>query len=129
MSTDVKNLSVLVVDDEEKICELITVFLKSIGEFKSIVTANNTVQAMQKFQNQSFDLVILDHKLPGKMGLDFADSMTKSIKYKDLKFILISGHLHQNDVIHSLNVGLKHILVKPFTKEQMVNKVKEVLEI
>ena len=57
---DIKEMNVLVVDDEDKICEIIQVFLGTLGPFKSVVKANNSLQAMQKFQNQNFDLLILE---------------------------------------------------------------------
>ena len=126
---DIKEMNVLVVDDEEKICEIIQVFLGTLGTFKSVVKANNTLQAMQKFQNQNFDLLILDHKLPGKLGIEFAESLMKSVKFHNLKILLISGFLQQEDVLHSVNFGIKHILVKPFTRQLLIEKVIEILEL
>lgn len=126
---DIKEMNVLVVDDEDKICEIIQVFLGTLGPFKSVVKANNSLQAMQKFQNQSFDLLILDHVLPGKMGIEFAESLKKSVKFHNLKILLISGFLQQEDVLHSVDLGIKHILVKPFTRQLLIDKVKEILEL
>ncbi|MBY0517452.1 MAG: response regulator [Bacteriovoracaceae bacterium] len=125
----VKNINVIVIDDEEKICELLRVFLGTMGPFNSIVIANNTLQAMQKFQNQKFDLLILDQVLPGKLGLEFAESLRKSVKFHNLKILLISGFLQQDDVIRSVDLGIKHILVKPFTRQQLISKVSEILKL
>ncbi len=128
-SHDIKEMNILIVEDEEKICEIIRVFLNSIGPFKSIVIANNTLQAMQKFQNQNFDLLILDHMLPGKHGIEFAETLKKSVKFHSLKILLISGFLQQEDVLHSVDLGIKHILVKPFTRQQLAEKVSLMLEL
>ena len=126
---DIKEMNILIVEDEEKICEIIRVFLNSMGPFKSVVIANNTLQAMQKFQNQSFDLLILDHMLPGKHGIEFAETLKKSVKFHNLKILLISGFLQQEDVLHSVELGIKHILVKPFTRQQLAQKITHMLEL
>jgi DNA-binding response OmpR family regulator len=100
-----------------------------MGQFNSIVVANNTLQALQKFQNQRFDLLILDHVLPGKLGIEFAETLRKSVKFHNLKILLISGFLQQEDVLRSVDLGIKDILVKPFTRQQLVGKVAEMLEL
>ena len=129
MTTHIKDVNIIILDDEEKICELIKVFLGTMGQFNSIVVANNTLQALQKFQNQRFDLLILDHVLPGKLGIEFADTLRKSVKFHNLKILLISGFLQQEDVLRSVDLGIKDILVKPFTRQQLVGKVAEMLEL
>lgn len=129
MTTHLKDVNILILDDEEKICELIKVFLGTMGQFNSIVVANNTLQALQKFQNQRFDLLILDHVLPGKLGIEFADTLRKSVKFHNLKILLISGFLQQEDVLRSVDLGIKDILVKPFSRQQLVGKVAEMLEL
>lgn len=129
MTTHLKDVNTLILDDEEKICELIKVFLGTMGQFNSIVVANNTLQALQKFQNQRFDLLILDHVLPGKLGIEFVETLRKSVKFHNLKILLISGFLQQEDVIRSVDLGIKDILVKPFSRQQLVGKVAEMLEL
>jgi two-component system chemotaxis response regulator CheY len=46
-----------------------------------------------------------------------------------LKILLISGFLQQEDVLRSVDLGIKDILVKPFTRQQLVGKVAEMLEL
>lgn len=128
-SKQIKDMNILIVDDEDKICEIMRVFLNTLGPFKSIVVADSTLRAMQMFQNQHFDLLILDHVMPGKLGIDFAESLRKSVKFHNLKILLVSGFLQQEDVLHSVEIGIKHILVKPFTRQQLVEKVAQMLEL
>lgn len=127
--SDLKQMNILILDDEEKICDLVKAFLNSMGKWNSIVIANNTLQATQKLQNQRFDLLILDHVLPGKLGIEFAESLRNTVKFQNLKILVISGYLQQEDVLKSVDLGIKHILVKPFSRQQLIDKVKFVLEI
>lgn len=124
-----EDMNVLIVDDEEKICELIKIFLESAFPFRSIVMAPNSAQAMQKFANQDFDLVICDHVMPGKAGIEFIEQLRHSVKYSKIKVILISGYLQQEDVLQAIQLGIKHVIVKPFTRQHLVNQVADILKI
>jgi CheY-like chemotaxis protein len=125
----VEDMSVLVVDDEEKIGELIKVFLESAFPFRSVVLAPNALQATQKCLNQEFDLMIVDHVMPGKVGIEFIEQIRNSIKFNRVKIILISGYLQQEDVLQAIKFGVKHIVVKPFSRQQLVNQVADILDI
>lgn len=125
----IEDMNVLVVDDEEKICELIKIFLESAFPFHSVVTAPNAAQATQKFLNQEFDLLIIDHVMPGKLGIDFIQHLRTSVKFNRMKIILISGYLQQEDVLGVIQMGVKNIIVKPFTRQQIVSQVGELLKI
>lgn len=124
-----QDMNVLVVDDEEKICELIKIFLESTFPFRSVVSAPNSAQALQKFANQEFDLIIVDHVMPGKAGIEFVEQLRNTVKYSKIKIILISGYLQQEDVLTAIQLGVKHIIVKPFTRQQLVSHVADVLKI
>lgn len=124
-----QDMNVLVVDDEEKICELIKIFLESAFPFHSVVAAPNAAQAMQKFANQEFDLLIIDHVMPGKAGVEFIEQLRNSVRYNKIKVILISGYLQQEDVLQAIQLGIRHIVVKPFTRQQLINQVGDILKI
>lgn len=124
-----QDMNILVIDDEEKICELIKIFLESTFNFHSVVTAPSAVQATQKILNQEFDLLIIDHVLPGKLGVEFIEQLKNSVKFNRMKIILISGYLQQEDVLTAIQYGVKNIVVKPFTRQQLVSQVSDVLKI
>ena len=125
----VEDMSVLVVDDEEKIGELIKVFLESAFPFRSVVLAPNALQAMQKSLNQEFDLLIVDHVMPGKVGIEFIDQIRNNVRFSKVKIILISGYLQQEDVLQAIKLGIKHIVVKPFSRQQLVSQVADIMKI
>lgn len=129
MTKRIEDMNVLVVDDEEKICELIKIFLESAFPFHSVVSAPNATQATQKFLNQEFDLLVIDHVLPGKAGIEYIEHLRNSVKYNNLKIILISGYLQQEDVLNAIQFGIKHIVVKPFSRQQLINQVADILKI
>lgn len=124
-----QEMNILVIDDEEKICDLIKIFLESTFEFHSVITAPSAIQAMQKILNQEFDLLIIDQILPGKLGVEFIEQIKNNLKFNSMKIILISGYLQQEDVLMAIQHGVKNIVVKPFTRQQLVSQVSEVLKI
>ena len=124
-----QDMNVLIVDDEEKICELIKIFIESAFTFHSVVTAPNTAQAMQKFANQEFDLIIIDHVMPGKAGIEFIEQLRNSVKFNKMKIVLISGYLQQEDALQAIQFGVKNIVVKPFTRQQLITQVSDVLRL
>lgn len=121
--------SILIIDDEPKICVLIKRFLQQSNLFKNVVVADSVSIALMKIRNEDFDLVIVDYNLPDKKGTNFIDIISKSIKYRKVKFILISGYLDNRSMMDVINVGVKNVLVKPFTRLALLKKVCEVLNI
>lgn len=124
----VKKLTILVVDDDPKVRELIQAYFSMKSEEINCVMAVDTQQAIMKLSNQDFDLVLVDNVMPGKHGIDFAVSLRKSLKYGKLPIILMSGALQQDDVLKAIDGGLKDILVKPFSLKQLNEKILNVMK-
>jgi len=122
-------LNVLVIDNEDKICLLIKTILKLYPYFDSIMTADSAFTGLQKMQNQDFDLVIVDQVMPTKDGLSFIEQSMRTLKFKNIKYILISGYLKEEDVHRALQLGVQNVLVKPFTKQQLLEKIAGIYKI
>ncbi len=122
-----KTYNVLIVDDEQKICEIARVFLSLSKNINNVITANNAIEAMTKMQNQKFDLLIVDQAMPGKTGIELIEHLSQVIYHKNIKFILMSGCLTKEDVIMAVNSEIKDIIVKPFSRDDFMNKVAQVL--
>lgn len=116
-------VSILVVDDDSKVRELIQAFFSMKSEEIICVMAADTQQAVLKMSNQEFDIILIDNMMPGRTGIDYALSLRKSIKYARTPIILMSGALQQDDVLRAIEGGLKDILVKPFSLKQLSEKI------
>jgi len=128
MSFDSRPYSILVVDDDQKICDLIKAFLKVGTDDLQTVVANDATQALFKLENQEFHVLILDQNLPGKSGVEFVRQLRKMIKHSSLRVVLMSAILSKEDVQCALQVGIDDILVKPFTFAQMMGKIRPLLK-
>jgi signal transduction histidine kinase len=82
-----RKLRILVVDDQEIICELIAEYLK--GDGHHVVTAVEGIEALAVFEREGFDLVITDHSMPGMNGVQLASAMKTLVP--ETKVILLTG--------------------------------------
>lgn len=82
-----QRLRILVVDDQEIICELIAEYLK--GDGHEVVTAVEGSEALVEFERASFDLVITDHSMPGMNGVQLAKAMKDLVP--ETRVILLTG--------------------------------------
>lgn len=128
MSDMKESYSILIVEDEEKIANILMTYLHLYHKFKSIVWARDGVEAMQKISNQEFDLVITDLVLPRRDGLTFLDTLRKIPRYYNLKVIVISGCLTADLTMGVIKRNVTHIIVKPFTARQILLKTMSILK-
>ncbi|EQC45585.1 response regulator receiver domain protein [Bacteriovorax sp. Seq25_V] len=108
---------------------LIKTFLEQTKLFRNVVVAENASIGMLKLRNDEFDLVIVDFQLPDKEGTYLVEMAKKSLKFRKLKFLLISGYLDNRSMINVINSGIKHVLVKPFSRDDLISKVLQILKL
>ena len=125
-----ETLSVLIVDDEPEIRELLRSLLEVMGCWDFIVEAENANQALLKTQNQKFDLVITDLSMPKTSGLDFIRSFRLAEKAKGLKtpLLILSAYLTDEGINRAKAMGVNHILTKPCATETFIDKVRSILK-
>jgi len=113
--------SILVVDDEEHICELIKTFLSE--EF-DLTIAHDGQAALVKFRQSLFDLVILDIMLPGLNGWDVCRRIRQE---KNTPIIMLTAKGEDVDKILGLELGADDYVTKPFNPRELLARVKAVL--
>ncbi|MFQ5882761.1 MAG: sigma-54-dependent transcriptional regulator [Candidatus Methylomirabilales bacterium] len=106
---------ILVVDDEEHICDAITKALERIGY--SVEIALDAPSALEKFDRGSFEMVLCDIKLPGMDGIQLLDR----IKEADPETIvlMITGYSSIESAVDSIKRGAQEYIPKPFTPDQI----------
>jgi two-component system phosphate regulon response regulator PhoB len=117
--------SILIVEDEPSIAELIAVNLSHAGFLP--VRAFQTEQASQLMKEVLPDLVILDWMLPGKSGVQFAKELRANERTKDIPIILLTARSEEMDKIAGLEAGADDYVTKPFSPKELVARVRAVL--
>lgn len=118
---------ILTVDDEVEITKIIHLFLTKKGF--EVTMAYSGEQALSLFENNNFDLMILDKRMPGIGGLGVAQTLKK--KWPDFPIIVLSGSQDANDEATNkmVSLGYKDILLKPVDLNVLLAKVNEKLNI
>ena len=111
---DNSKIHILIIDDDEKIRDLLKQYLKNNNFFVS--TALNASDAEEKLKIIKFDLAIIDIMMPGKDGLQ----LTKEIREKiDLPIILLTAKGEPEDRVRGLELGAEDYLPKPFEPKEL----------
>ena len=113
--------SILVVEDEKTIADLIGITLESIG--LSCVKAYDGNQAADWIETQSFDLILLDVMLPGIDGF----SLMEWIRPTGTPVIFLTARDSIEDRVCGLRLGAYDYIMKPFAAEELIARVEGVL--
>lgn len=115
-------MRVLVVDDEERIREVIREYL--ILENMEVIEASNGLEAVEKVKSENFDMIIMDIMMP-KMDGYTACREIKRIK-KDIPFIMLSARGEEYDKLIGFDLGIDDYVTKPFSPKELVARIKAV---
>ncbi|EIW26972.1 response regulator receiver protein, partial [Pelosinus fermentans A11] len=111
-------LKVLIADDEEKICQLIEKLIDwQALDMKLSGVANNGIEALEKIEALSPDVVITDIRMPGYDGLDLVKK-TRELNV-GVEFVIISGYRHFEYAQTAIKYGVSDYLLKPIKKQEL----------
>jgi DNA-binding response OmpR family regulator len=113
---------VLVVDDEEKILDVLSSYLKING--CKPLCAKNGREAVELFQKNPVALALLDLMLPDLSGEDVCRRI-RSVS--DIPIIMITARVDEESIIHGLNIGADDYVCKPFSPRQLMARVQAAL--
>lgn len=119
------NTTILVVEDEPAIQELIAINLKHAGFL--VVRAASAEEAYSAIRAALPDLVILDWMLPGQSGVSLAKKLRIEERTKQLPIIMLTARVHEEDKVQGLEAGADDYVTKPFSPKELVARVRAVL--
>ena len=120
-------MKILVVDDSITIRRIITNALKTVG-FPDTVEATNGKDALEKLTNANVDFIITDWNMPEMNGLDFIKQVRANPVYSSLPILMITTRGTEHDVIEALQAKVNSYIVKPFTPQELKEKIEVILK-
>ena len=111
MRMEASKYTILVVDDEERLRNLIVTFLSELGH--SCVTAIDGVDALDKMKGNKFDAVVTDMKMPNMGGITLAAKI--SIHYPELPIMIMTAFEEDHVAGIAISVGARDFIKKPFS--------------
>ena len=115
---------ILVVDDEEDLCEILKFNLENEGY--EVDTANSAEEAM-KMDISSYHLILLDVMMGEISGFKMANILKKDKKTAKVPIIFITAKDTENDTVTGFNLGADDYISKPFSLREVIARVKAVL--
>jgi two-component system phosphate regulon response regulator PhoB len=119
------NASILVVEDEPAIQELLRVNLEDAGF--SVRAAEDAESAQEQIRHSLPDLVLLDWMLPGQSGLAFARSLRGDARTRELPIIMVTARGDESDRVAGLEAWVDDYVTKPFSPRELKARIKSVL--
>ncbi|MEO0705294.1 MAG: response regulator [Cyanobacteria bacterium J06649_5] len=125
-SSKVSGGNILVVDDNEINCDLLSRQLERQGYVVSTVTSG--VQALDMLNEIAYDLVLLDIFMPDMNGLEVLGRIKRNVAWQTMPVIMISALDELHSVVHCIEMGAEDFLSKPFNPILLQAKIKDCLE-
>jgi len=116
--------SVLIVDDETAIREMIVLALEMAG-YETLEAADG-VQALRILQTRHPDLILLDWMMPGASGLEVARKIRKSPEHQALPIVMLTAREDEDAKITGLSIA-DDFITKPFSPRELVARLKAIL--
>ena len=117
--------SVLVVEDESAIAELIAINLRHAGF--EVVLASDADSASRAVDRVLPDLVVLDWMLPGQTGVQLARRWRAEARTRELPVIMLTARAEEADKVTGLDAGADDYLTKPFSTKELLARIRAVL--
>ena len=118
-----ENSHILIVDDDNRIRELIKEYLEE-NDF-IVLTANDAEEASEKIKLVDFKIIVLDIMMPGESGLTLTKKLRKNIS---TPIILLTAKGEVDDRIIGLESGADDYLVKPFSPKELLLRINNILK-
>jgi EAL domain-containing protein (putative c-di-GMP-specific phosphodiesterase class I)/CheY-like chemotaxis protein/GGDEF domain-containing protein len=117
---------VLIADDDEEVAHLLRMYLRPLE--CEILTARDGEEALAIAQSRLPDVVLLDVMMPKRSGWEVCQALRAVQRTSHIGVILVTGRGDVKDRLTGLQVGADDYLVKPFNRDEVVKRVRTVLE-
>jgi two-component system, OmpR family, phosphate regulon response regulator PhoB len=117
--------TVLVVEDEPQVQELVAVNLEHSGY--EVKRAASVEEAERAIRAELPDVVVLDWMLPGESGLAYARRLRTDERTRDLPILMLTARAMEQDKLSGLEAGADDYLTKPFSPKELAARIKAVL--
>ncbi len=115
---------ILIVDDDESIRKVLTAILQEEGYI--VDTARSGKEAIEKTENNFYNLALVDIRLPDMEGTKLLSMMKETIP--KMAKIIITGYPSMQNAIEAVNRNADRYLLKPLNMEELIKSIKELLK-
>lgn len=124
-----REVSVLVVDDDRRIAKLIRSVLAGLG-FEDIVVAHSGEEALALLSKREMDMIICDWMMDGMTGVEMVEHLRRDIANPNqlVPVIMLSGNSEKPQIEAARDSGVTEYVMKPFTAKSLCSRITAVIE-
>lgn len=119
--------SLLVVDSDPLLTRALVEELQRQG-FAQVLQANDVVSALQQLRQQPVSLILSEQNLAGSTGLALFEAMRSEERLAEIPFVLMSSAMQRQEVQRAIQLGIRDLLVKPFTTQRLLERIQRSLQ-
>jgi CheY-like chemotaxis protein len=123
VASGIREKTILVVDDDAAVCELIQEILSPYSYH--VLSAQNGLEAVEKTHHHHVDLILLDIRLPYFSGFWFCDAFKHKKNTSNIPIVMISATLDEEKKQKALQMGACAVLQKPFGLNTLLEAVRQ----
>jgi DNA-binding NtrC family response regulator len=124
MTRNENDFKILVVDDNRDLREILEEYLR--GEGDNVEGADNGKEALEKYRDNYYDLIITDLNMPELAGMELIKIIQQENEITE--FVIITGYASMDSAVEAIKIGAFDYIVKPFRMEELKVVVKNVRE-
>jgi two-component system phosphate regulon response regulator PhoB len=117
--------SVLIIEDEEDIQELVNYSLSKEGYLTTAVTSGE--EGLRSAKSKQPNLIVLDLMLPGMDGLEICRMLKHDPKTQHIPIVMLTAKGEESDVVTGLELGAEDYITKPFSPKVLVARIRTIL--
>jgi len=118
--------TVLVVDDEKFVRELIKIKLGRLG--LTVIEAENGVEAVETARNRRPDLILMDLMMPKMNGFEACEKLKAIPQTAHIPIIMLTARGEEDSQVKGVSLGAADYISKPFSPQQLADLVLEILQ-
>lgn len=116
---------ILIAEDDQDIRELVVLTLQFNGF--EVVSAIDGAQAVEKAQEEEFDLIVMDVRMPRMTGYEACRQLREMESTRDIPIIFLSAKGQESEIQAGLDAGATQYILKPFAPDLLARRIAEVL--
>lgn len=118
---------ILIAEDDQDIRELVVLTLQFSGF--EVVSAVDGAQALEKAQEDDFDLILMDVRMPRMTGYEACRRLRNMDRTRTVPIVFLSAKGQESEIQAGMDAGATQYILKPFAPDVLVKKINDVLNL
>ncbi len=125
---DLKNLSILIVDDVKSMRSIVQKILRNIDIGKTLHMAENGLEGLRILHSTRIDLAIVDWKMPVMNGTQLLEAIRNDKHLRDIPVLMVTGESEKEIVMEAAEIEVEGYLIKPLTPASLDDKIRTIMD-